>query len=107
MAKEIMEDEVRDDVMDFANLLFERAVTDDPLGVVDVWVSEWRSCGLIRSVLRTADCAGRPEIVATRNPQKNSDGRKFLIVTRRAHAQNRSPGGGSRQMCPAITSPSW
>ncbi|HSY99994.1 MAG TPA: hypothetical protein VK788_10880 [Terriglobales bacterium] len=42
MAKEITEDEVRKDVMVFANVLFERGMTDDPQGVVDAWVSEWR-----------------------------------------------------------------
>jgi hypothetical protein len=43
MTKEITEDEVRKDVMVFANILFERGMTDDLLGVVDAWVSEWRS----------------------------------------------------------------
>lgn len=43
MTKEITEDEVRKDVMVFANILFERGITDDRLGVVDAWVSEWRS----------------------------------------------------------------
>jgi hypothetical protein len=39
MAKEITEDEVRKDEMVFANILFERGMTDDPLGVVDAWRS--------------------------------------------------------------------
>ena len=48
MDKEITEDdEVRGDVMVFANLLFERGMTDDALAVVDAWVREWRSGGLI------------------------------------------------------------
>lgn len=47
MAREITEDEVRKDVMVFANILFERGITDDPLGVVDAWVSEWRSGAMV------------------------------------------------------------
>jgi hypothetical protein len=47
MAREITEEEVRDDVMVFANVLFERGMTDDRLSVVDAWVSEWRSGGLV------------------------------------------------------------
>ena len=47
MAEEITEDEVRNDVTVFANLLFERGMTDDPLGVVDEWVRQWRSGALV------------------------------------------------------------
>ena len=47
MAKEITEEEVRDDVMVFANVLFERGMTDDPQGIVDAWVREWRLGGLV------------------------------------------------------------
>ena len=47
MAKEITEDEVRNDVMAFANVLVERGMTDDPLGVVDAWVREWTLGGLV------------------------------------------------------------
>jgi hypothetical protein len=53
LAKEITEEEVRDDVMVFANVLFERGMTDDRLSVVDAWVSEWRSGALV--AFRAAD----------------------------------------------------
>jgi hypothetical protein len=42
MENDITEENVRNDVMVFANVLFERGMTDDPLGVVDALVSEWR-----------------------------------------------------------------
>ena len=47
MANETTEEEVRHDVMVFANVLFERGITDDPIGIVDAWVREWRLGGLI------------------------------------------------------------
>jgi hypothetical protein len=47
MTKEITEDEVRKDVMVFANVLFERGMTDEPLGIVDEWVRQWRSGALV------------------------------------------------------------
>ena len=47
MLNDITEEEVRKDVMVFANLMFEGGITDDPLSVVDAWVSEWRSGGLV------------------------------------------------------------
>ena len=47
MTKQITEDEVRKDVLVFAKVLFERGMTDDPLGIVDAWVREWRLGGLI------------------------------------------------------------
>jgi hypothetical protein len=39
--------------MVFANILFERGMTDDPLSVVDEWVSEWRSGAMV--AFRAAD----------------------------------------------------
>jgi len=33
IASDITEEEVRNDVMNFANVLFERGMTDDPLGI--------------------------------------------------------------------------
>ena len=53
MVNEITEEEVRNDVMVFANVLFERGMTDDPLGIVDAWVREWRLGGLVP--FRSAD----------------------------------------------------
>jgi hypothetical protein len=53
MVNDITEEEVRKDVMVFANVLFERGMTDDPLGVVDAWLSEWRSSALV--AFRAAD----------------------------------------------------
>ena len=47
MVNDITENEVRNDVMVFANLLFERGMTDDRLGVVDEWVRQWRSGALV------------------------------------------------------------
>ena len=47
MANETTEEEVRNDVRVFANFLFERGITDDPLDIVDAWVTEWRLGGLI------------------------------------------------------------
>jgi hypothetical protein len=40
MENDITEENVRNDVMVFANILFERGMTDDPLSVVNAWVSE-------------------------------------------------------------------
>jgi hypothetical protein len=53
MAKEITEEEVRDDVMVFANVLFERDMTEDRLSVVDDWVRQWRSGAMV--AFRAAD----------------------------------------------------
>jgi len=47
MVNDITEEEVRKDVMVFANVLFERGMTDDRLGVVDAWVRDWRSGALV------------------------------------------------------------
>ena len=44
---------MRKDVMVFANVLFERRMRDDPLSVVDAWVSEWRSRAMV--AFRAAD----------------------------------------------------
>jgi len=63
MTKEITEDEVRKDVMVFANILFERGMTDDLLGVVDAWVSEWRSGAMFHSAPRAEAFTGRPDTV--------------------------------------------
>jgi hypothetical protein len=64
MAKEITEDEVREDVMVFANVLFERGMTDDPLGVVDESGNGGRSLWF-HSVLRAEAFTGRPETSTT------------------------------------------
>lgn len=53
MANDITEEEVPKDVMVCANVLFERGITDDPLGFVDTWVTDWRSGGL--AACRAAD----------------------------------------------------
>ena len=47
MANDITEEEVRNDVRVFANVLFECGMTDDPLGVVNAWVRQWRSGALV------------------------------------------------------------
>ena len=53
MFNDITEEEVRKDVMVFANVLFERRMTDEPLGVVDEWGRQWRSGALV--AFRVAD----------------------------------------------------
>jgi hypothetical protein len=58
MANDVTEEGVRNDVMVFANILFERGMTDDPLDVVDAWVRQERSGALFHSVLRTEACTG-------------------------------------------------
>ena len=58
MANEITEEEVRDDVMVFANVLFERGMTDDRLSVVDEWVRQWRSGALV-----SFPCYGRKPLL--------------------------------------------
>ncbi len=69
MVNEITEEEVRNDVTGSANVLFERGMTDDPVGVVDAWVRRWRSGDLVPFVPRTGACAGRPDPVGEK-PRK-------------------------------------
>lgn len=47
MVNDITEEEVRKDVLVFANVLFERGMTAEPLSVIDDWVRQWRSGALV------------------------------------------------------------
>ena len=63
MVNEITEEEVRNDVMVFANVLFERGMTEDPLGIVDAW-GQGMEVGRFDSI----PCCGRQTALEGRRP---------------------------------------